>query len=596
MSGQRLYRTARLSNERAELPLQDGGAETVATQTPPSGVSRRSFVKYAAIGGLAAVGVASGLVYPRGWQAWVNYGKKDWETAPGVVDYNKVLQLGWGPASLGFRNDIRNAPPSQRILNVAQWYDYWPGRVLRDFGIYMERRWGVTGVQVNWTSNIYTSNEELFTWVTQTGRKFDAMFPTNYTVETMEKAGILVNMNKAWLPNYLNIFGLVPSPLPDPRDAAHATPWAPEIPSQRTYPAFDTDGDTVPDYNNSARVDFRDPVLNGYAYRGNTSTYPTQKPHPQDGAWGEQDGMVAVPYQWGTTGIGYRSDVFRKQDIEALGWEAFELSDYTNPDRIDPDSGQPMVFDLTKKKMMLDDMREVFTAAFKARGWKEQVAEGIDPPTGITRNPDPPYDGEFQWSANETETAKLASAAEWLQSFQGSSWGFNTPQQGPWLVSGERYFDQAWSGDIMYAVRPNLEIHPPVDYFVPRQGGARWIDNAVIHRECERLWLTHEFINYIQDPAVQAAISSWNLYATPNAWTFEVLHNDPAYSTGTRGITQYYWNPAEDTRTYADIARDPVDGVGPYTGPPILNRCEYQKDVGVRNTLTYFKYWRTVKF
>jgi hypothetical protein len=30
--------------------------------------------------------------------------------------------------------------------------------------------------------------------------------------------------------------------------------------------------------------------------------------------------------------------------------------------------------------------------------------------------------------------------------------------------------------------------------------------------------------------------------------------------------------------------------------PPILDRCEYQHDVGVKNTLRYFKYWRTVKF
>src|SRR3972149_1736035 len=51
--------------------------------------------------------------------------------------------------------------------------------------------------------------------VSQTGRKFDMMFPTNYTVETMEKAGLVVNLNKDWIPNYVNIFGRTPTSFPD---------------------------------------------------------------------------------------------------------------------------------------------------------------------------------------------------------------------------------------------------------------------------------------------------------------------------------------------------------------------------------------------
>src|SRR3972149_4721820 len=111
-----------------------------------------------------------------------------------------VLAAGWGPSELGFDNDIRDSPLEQRTLNVAQWYDYWPGNVVDGFASWMAQKWGVTDVEIRWQSNIYTSNEELFTWVTQTGRKFDVMFPTNYTVETMEKAGIIVNLKKEWIP------------------------------------------------------------------------------------------------------------------------------------------------------------------------------------------------------------------------------------------------------------------------------------------------------------------------------------------------------------------------------------------------------------
>lgn len=566
----------------------------LANRGSPNDVTRRAFLKYAALGGLAAVGVYSGLRYPAGWDAWINYGRKAWEFAPGVVDYDKVLQLGWGPSELGFRNDIRNSPPSERVLDVAQWYDYWPGKVLLDFSKYMEARWGVSGVTISWTSNIYTSNEELFTWVTQTGRKFDLMFPTNYTVETLEKAGLVANLNKDWIPNYVNLFGLVPDPLP---------PARPDLQYQVAYP---TDP-SYQGYNNAAQVDFRNPALNGYQYRMDVGTYPN--PRGTDNiTWNEQNSLVAVPYQWGTTGIGYRTDVFDKTDIEQLGWDVFELDSY---------NGRSLI----KKKMMLDDMREVFTAGLKATGWKTQVefkSEGLTTadPTNIAKDTGPtqptgstpatyaesPFDGDFQRSSNETDNSKIQAASDWLSSFTGEMLGFNTPQQGPWLVSGTMYVDQAWSGDIMYAVRPNSNLHLPVDYFVPKQGGARWIDNAVIHRECERLWLAHEFINYILDPRAGAIISAWNLYASPNAWSFELLHNDPQYTFRGRNRdgSDYVWNHASDQRIYSDISLgyngDPTITYAELGLPPILNRCEYQKDVGVRNTLNYFKHWRNVKY
>ena len=545
---------------------------------PGGGIPRRSFLKYAAIGGFAAWGAASAYAYPIGWRRWIEYGRKPWEVDLGVVDYDRV------PDADGTMDAVPQyyltGPPERKILNVAQWYDYWPGTVVRDFATYMEDKFGLSGCAIRWTSNIYTSNEELFTWISQTGRKFDVMVPTNYTVETMDKAGYLVNLNRAWLPNYDGMFGLLPS---DAKIAEiESRIWRPEfytwVPS---YPRFPNG------YNNHAGYDFRSPNANGYQYRMNAATYPD--PRGTDYiTWDEQNSLVAVPYQWGTTGIGYRSDVFARADIEDLGWEVFELTTYRN-------SVTGQTFDLTKKKMMLDDMREVFTAALKAVGWKRQEADGLTPSGVVGSN------GQYQWSSNalpldEVDAEKVTAAQDWLLSWRGGAWGFNTPQQGPWLVSKQMYVDQAWSGDIMYAVRPNSSQFLPVEYFVPNPGGARWIDNMVIHRESEKLWLAHQFINYIHDPLVQADISTWNLYASPNAWSFQLLHQDTSYSyTGLKPDgSPYYFNPAEDHRIYADFAIGYGDD--PVAQPPILERCEYQKDVGVRNTLRYLSYWRAVKF
>src|SRR3970282_391515 len=121
---------------------------------PGGGIPRRSFLKYAAIGGVAAWGGGSAYAYPVGWGRLV----EERAGARGAV-----------------RSSSRTGPPERKILNVAQWYDYWPGTVVRDFATYMEDKFGLSGCAIRWTSNIYTSNEELFTWISQTGRKVDVM-------------------------------------------------------------------------------------------------------------------------------------------------------------------------------------------------------------------------------------------------------------------------------------------------------------------------------------------------------------------------------------------------------------------------------------
>ena len=247
----------------------------MASQGLIKNVSRRTFLKYAGIGGLAAFGAFSALKYPSGWTKWLSSGQKPWEIAPGVVDYSLVAQFE-GPMNTDGVPQAYIDNPDMRILNVAQWYDYWPGYVIRNFTDYMQKKFNLPGCEARWTSNIYTSNEELFTWVTQTGRKFDVMVPTNYTVETMEKAGLLVNLKQDWIPNYLNIFGRVPSSPTTPFYPTTYTDPGTGLPATIDYPGFAA-GDP---YNNAASVDFRDPILNGYAYRGNTTTYATQKPHP----------------------------------------------------------------------------------------------------------------------------------------------------------------------------------------------------------------------------------------------------------------------------------------------------------------------------
>ena len=554
-----------------------GWRDTMAAPgvTPVQPTSRRDFLKWGAIAGLGAAGALGGF-----WALWkyalnLTYPRyvplKPWELEPGVVNYDLVRAYGYGPAELGFVNDIGDAPAESRILNVAQWYDYWPGRIVAEFGPYMSSRWGIEGVSVRWTPNIFTSNEELLQWVLEDGRTFDVMFPANYAVEALEKAGALVNLNREWIPDYVNILGRFPASWP---------PGFEPVRSDLThFPSYPDSGNG---YNNDIAFDLRDPAANAYAYRMPSSVYPSPRGMSHV-TWDEANSLLAVPYQWMTTGIGYRTDIFDRTGIEALGWEVFELTSYSNPV-----SGE--THPLANRKMMLDEMREVFGAALKAVGGKRQVDAGL-PLTGIPRNPAPPWNGEYQWSTNETDPAKTQAAVDWARSIRDSLWGFNTPQQGPWLVNGTMYVDQARSGDVMYAIRPNSNQFLPVDFFVPLQGSSRVVDAAVIGRSCDSLWLAHEFLNYLLQPDVGADISSWNLYPTPNAWSFNLLHADPSYSYYGQypDGSPYVWNPAEDARLYADLAFG-------YAGPSVLERCELQHDLDPDTTLRYETAWEDIRY
>jgi len=464
-----------------EEPVEPTEAEQVTEEVPPAEpISRRRFLKYAVVGG--AVAAAAGV------GAYAFLTRPSGPTLPpyfinaNTVDYDKV------PARI-----------ESTTLHVAQWYQYWPPSFLDNFVAHIRDKYGVT---INIVQEIYNSNEELFTWITQTGKKFDVMFPTNYTVETMERAGLILNLNPDWLPNYANLFD-----------------W-----TKYTQPE------------------------NSYARRASTGD------------------LLAVPYQWGTTGIGFRTDKgWTRDDIETDGLDIFWMDTY---------KGQT----ITKKLMMLDDMRETIGQTYKYLGWKEQRDLGMVP-TNIPNNPNPPYDGKYQWSQNETDLTRLAKAKDALKATKPRLFDFNTQNQGPYLVQGVVWIDTAWSGDIMYAIRPNTPSPQPVDYWVPQQGGARWIDNAVIHRESRNIWLAHEFIDFFLDPQQGANITDWNLYATPNAASFDLLKAYPNLG----------WDPREDPRIYGD------DAVG-YSGAPILPRCEYQKDLGADLTKAYLDAWSEVKF
>ncbi len=467
------------------------------TRQPDRGITRRGFLKWGVIGGVAAGVLGLGALSTLGYIRRPPAPPPPWEIAPGVVDYSKVpyQQL---------------SGPTPHVLKVAQWYDYWPGSFLTDFETYMQQRYGMNiTVQVD----IYTSNEELFEWITLGGKKYDVLFPTNHIVDNIKKGGFLYNLNLDWIPNYANM-------------------WSDFI--------------KVPHHVDSPdNLDQRlDPSPTG----------------------GQMLSTVSVPYFFGTTGIAFRKDIIPKADVEAVGLDFFTMPSYTTS------TGNKV--NLAGQMRMLEDQRDVFMFGFKKAGQLWQKSQGIPFSPYIADYTDSarvPWKGT-QWTSNETAPDRINAMGNWLFQCRPNLFDFNSTQDTPSLIAGIAVLNQAWSGDITYAQRPDQNNPQPADYVVPYQGSRWWQDNCTIHTASRNLWLAHQFINFIHNVDTpwqeNQLLTRWNLYPTPNKACFDWLTAHP-FPNG--------YDMTADPRLYPNLL-----------APDDWARCDLPRDVGTYTLLNEY--------
>jgi len=262
---------------------------------------------------------------------------------------------------------------------------------------------------------------------------------------------------------------------------------------------------------------------------------------------------VSAPYFWGTTGIGFRTDRIPKDEAKELGYDLLWSPSYT------PRAPGYPTLDLRKKMRMLDDMRDVIGAGLKKAGWEWQKGQGLTP-TGLFPPSGP------QWTTNEEDPQKIRSAGEWLFRQKPLLFGYNSTDQSTSLITQSAYVNQAWSGDMMYAIRPDQGIEQNVDYIIPPQGSTWWVDCVAIHSKSRNLWLAHEFINFIHDTAQNVLLTNWNLYSTPNRPCFESLQ---PFANG--------YDMREDPRLYPNLL-----------APEDFRICDFSQDVGLDTMLKLY--------
>ncbi len=212
------------------------------------------------------------------------------------------------------------------------------------------------------------------------------------------------------------------------------------------------------------------------------------------GLYFDPDGEYSLPYQWGTTGIGVNMAVVGTDFPRSWGLI------------FDPAiSGE---FD--GKIQLLNDPRETLGAALHYLGY----------------------------SNNTTSEDELHEARDLVKATASRLAAFNTDSADEFITSGETVIAHGYSGDMFVQY---LETDNPDDYiyFVPEEGGTRWIDNFSIAHDAPHPCTAHTFINWMWGAEQGAALTNWNYYSTPNTAAVPLLDedllafvNDPAVLAG----------------------------------------------------------------
>jgi len=187
----------------------------------------------------------------------------------------------------------------------------------------------------------------------------------------------------------------------------------------------------------------------------------------------DPENQYTIPYQWGTTAIGYHRGRVGEDIPETWG----------------------VIFDPALQQgpfVLIDDQRPMISSA--------ALYLGLDP--------------------NTTDPDDLNQVLELLLETKRRSAGFIGGVGGKnQLLAGTANVAIVFNGDALRAAAEDENVR----YMIPQEGANIWMDNLAIPAQAPNVALAHQFINYILEPEVGAKLSNFNLFATPNAASLPLI-------------------------------------------------------------------------
>ncbi|ABV37015.1 putrescine-binding periplasmic protein precursor [Shewanella sediminis HAW-EB3] len=203
----------------------------------------------------------------------------------------------------------------------------------------------------------------------------------------------------------------------------------------------------------------------------------------------DEGNQHAIPYMWGTTGIGYNIDKVSKilGNKPVNTWELLFQVDIVSKFT---DCGVAMV----------DAPSEVVSAMLKYLG----------------KNP------------NSQDLADLKLVEEHLLKIRPYITYFHSSSYVTDLASGNICLAMGWSGDVFMAANRAIEAKNGinVNYVIPREGAQGWADTFNITSDSKNVDAAYAFLDHILEPQVIAGISNYVWYANANQDAFEYIDTD----------------------------------------------------------------------
>lgn len=186
-----------------------------------------------------------------------------------------------------------------------------------------------------------------------------------------------------------------------------------------------------------------------------------------------------VPWQWGTTGIGYNVDKIQEilgDDAPIGSWALLLEPEYAS---------KLAECGIT----ILDSANEVMPPVLQYLGL----------------NP------------NSLSRADYAKAEDKLMEIRPYVKYFHSSRYISDLANGNVCLSIGWSGDVFQAMwrAEEADNGVTVDYYIPREGAPMWSDMMVIPADAQNVEEAHEFINFVLRPQVAAGITNYVWYGSP---------------------------------------------------------------------------------
>ena len=195
----------------------------------------------------------------------------------------------------------------------------------------------------------------------------------------------------------------------------------------------------------------------------------------------------AVPYFWGTVGIGYNVEKVKERLGENAPVDSLDLLFKPENAAKLQDCGIAM----------LDAPSDMFQTTLKYLG------------------KDPHSKSEEDYAAVEQLFAGIRQHVRY----------FHSSQYINDLANGEVCAVIGWSGDVFIAAdrADEAQNNVTIDYTIPKEGSLLWVDSLAIPKDAKNVENAYQFIDYLMDPQVAANGVNYVSYASPNVAAMEFV-------------------------------------------------------------------------